>query len=45
MTDPFIGRFKITRYDDKYAISIANLVETTCLDRYPSPIETVYDKG
>ena len=29
MIDPETERFEITQYDDKRAISIANLVETT----------------
>ena len=33
------------QYDDKIAISIANLVETTQLTRYSRPIELKYDRG
>ena len=43
--DPVTGWFKILQYDDKIAITIANLVETTCLSRYPIPIEITYDQG
>ena len=45
MIDPVTGWFEITRYDDKRAISIANLVETTWLTRYPRPMEITYDQG
>ena len=38
MIDPVTGRFEITRYNDKIAISIANLVETTLISRYPIPM-------
>ena len=33
MLDPVSGWFEITQYDDKRAISIANLVETMWLTR------------
>ena len=40
MIDPVTGRFKITQYNDKRAISIKNLVDTMCwpdiLDRRKS---------
>ena len=39
------GWFKITQYDNKREISIANLVETTWLTRYPRPMEIRYDQG
>ena len=32
------GWFEVVQYDDKRAITIANLVETTWLSRYPRPI-------
>ena len=38
MIDPIIGWSKITQYDNKRTISIANLVETTWLTRYPIPM-------
>ena len=38
-------RFEIAKYDDKRAISIANLFETPWLSRYPRPIEITYDQG
>ena len=37
MIDLVTGRFEITQYVDKIAISIVNLVETTWLTRYPIP--------
>ena len=39
MIDPVTGWFEITQYDDKIAISIANLVETTWLTGYTIPME------
>ena len=39
MIDPVTGWFEIAQYNDKRAVYIANLVETTCLSRYPRPIE------
>ena len=33
------------QYNDKRSISIANLVETTWLCRYPRPIEITYGQG
>ena len=39
------GWFKIARYYDKRAISIADLLETTWLSRYPRQIEITYDQG
>ena len=38
MIDPVTGWSEITQYNDKRDISIANLVETTWLYRYPTPI-------
>ena len=45
MIDPVTGWFEITKHEDKREISIANLVETMCLSRYPRPIENNYDQG
>ena len=45
MIDSVIGWFKITQYDDKIVISIAYLVETTWLTRYPRPTEITYEQG
>ena len=43
--DPVTGWFEINRHGDKRAISIANLVETKWLTRYPRPMEITYDQG
>ena len=45
MINPVAGWFKITQYDNKRAISIRNLIETTWLTRYPIPMEITYDQG
>ena len=45
MINPITGWFEIVRYYDKTAISIADLVENTCLSRYPRPIEITYNQG
>ena len=45
MIVPVTGWFEIVRYDDKRAITISNLVKTTWLSRYPTPIEITYDQG
>ena len=45
MIDPVTGWYKITQYDDKIVISIANLFETTWLNRYPRSMEITYDQG
>ena len=45
MIDPVTGWFEITRYNNKRVISIADLVETKCLSRYPRPMEIRYDQG
>ena len=45
MIDPVTRWFEKVQYDDKRAISIANLVKTTWLYRYPRPTETTYDQG
>ena len=39
------GWFEVVRYDDKRLITIANLVKTTCLTRYPRPMEILYDQN
>ena len=43
--NPVTGWFEIVQYDDKIAITIVNLVETTWQSRYPRPIEITYDQG
>ena len=45
MIYPVTGWLEIMQYNDKRAISIANLVETTWLSRYPRPIEITYNQG
>ena len=45
MIDPVTGWFDMTQYDNKRAISIANLVETIWLNIYLRPIEITYDQG
>ena len=45
MIDLVTGWFEVVQYDDKRAITITNLVETTCLSRYPRPIEITHDQG
>ena len=45
MIDPVTEWFEVLRFDDKRAITIANLVETTWLSKYPRPIEINYDQG
>ena len=45
MVYPVTIWFKVTQYDDKRAISIENLVQTTWSTRYPRPMEIMYDQG
>ena len=45
MIDPVTGWFEIVQYDDKRSITIANLVETAWLSRYPISKEITYDQG
>ena len=45
MLDPGTGSSEIAQYNDKISISIADLVETTWLSRYPRPMEITYDQG
>ena len=44
MINPVTGWFEVVLYYDKKEITIANLVETTWLSRYPRPIEITYDQ-
>ena len=37
--------FEVMQYNYKRAISIADLVKTTWLSRYPRPMEIMYDQG
>ena len=43
--DPVTGWFELAQYEDKRSISIAKLVKTTWMSRYPIPIEIMYDQG
>ena len=45
MIDPIIEWFKITQYDNKILISIADFVETMWLTGYLRPMEITYDQG
>ena len=45
MIDPATGWFEIVQYDDKQAITIANLVEMEWLSRYPRPVKVIFDRG
>ena len=38
MIDPVTGWFEVMQYNDKRAMAIANLVETTWIYRYPRPM-------
>ena len=38
MIEPVTGWFEVTQYSDNKAMTIANLVETTWLARYPWPV-------
>ena len=42
--NPITGWFEMAQYNDKRAISIANLVETTWMSRDHRPIEIMYDQ-
>ena len=44
MIDPITVWFEITQYNNKIVISIANLVETMWLSRYPRPMEVTHDQ-
>ena len=44
MIDHLTGWFEITQYNDKRAISITNLFDTTWLSRYPIPEEITYNQ-
>ena len=45
MIDPVTGWSINTQYNNKRAISTANLVETAWLSRYSRPMEIKYDQG
>ena len=44
MIDPVTGWFEVTQYSDKKAMTLADLVETMWLVRYPWPVEIMYDQ-
>ncbi len=43
--DPATGWFEIHQYDDKRAITIANIVEEEWFSRYPWPTQVTFDRG
>ena len=43
MINPTTGWYKIIQYNDKYADTIANLVEQAWICRYPRPKIIMYD--
>ena len=45
MIDPASGWFEIHQYDDKRAITIANVVEQEWLLWYPWPTQITFDRG
>ena len=45
MIDPIAGWLKIKQHDNKRAISITNLVDTTWLSRYHRQMEIMHDQG
>ena len=45
MIDPVTGWFEIAEIKDKFAYTIANVVETTWLTCYPWPTQIIFDRG
>ena len=45
MIDPATGWFEIKEIKDKYAYTIANIVEQIWLTRYPWPQVITFDRG
>ena len=45
MIDPATGWFEIHQYDDKRAITVANIAEQEWFSRYPWPTQVTYDRG
>ena len=43
MINPVAAWFEVTQYDDKKAMSIENLVESTWMSRYPWTYRIMYD--
>ena len=45
MIYPVTGWFEVMQYRGKKEMTVANLVETTCLVQYTWPVEIMYDQG
>ena len=45
MIYPVTGWFEITQYNKNKSMTIADLLETTWMVRYPWPVEIMYDQG
>ena len=45
MIDPASGWFELHQYDDKRAITVANIVEQEWFSRYPWPTQVTCDRG
>ena len=45
MLDPATGQFEMKPTSEKDSMTVANIVETTWLSRYPWPQEIVFDRG
>ena len=45
MIDPATGWFEIHQYDDRRAITVANIAEEEWFSRYPWPTQVTYDRG
>ena len=44
MIDPITGWLEVTQYSDKKSMTIANLIETMRLSRYPWLLEVMYNR-
>jgi transposase InsO family protein len=45
MIDPTTSWFEIHQYDDKRAITVANIAEEEWFSRYPWPTQVPFDRG
>ena len=45
MIDPATGWIEIIEYDDKRAITVANIAEQEWFSRYPWPTQIIFDRG
>ena len=45
MIDPATSSFKIHQYDDKQAITVANIAKEEWFSRYPWPTQVTFDRG